>query len=141
MKLLIAILLQAALTHAQDMQRLEIITPPSGVRQQVNAYTQQLEDDLSRAQTQNDKYRALNRATYQLKILKENALTQTLEDDGYMELMIAVMDSVPRGRAFHKEDCDLYRNDLLNEFEPLAEEEPEEPAVKPGWSALQAFCR
>ncbi|MNL33403.1 hypothetical protein D3C87_1553140 [compost metagenome] len=58
-----------------------------------------------------------------------------------MELVLAVLDSIPRGKGFHRGDCDKYENDLINQYEPLAEDEPEEPAVKPGWNALQAICR
>ena len=142
MNTLLAIFLQVNLAFAQsDVMRLEVVNPPSGVRQQINFYAQELDYNLRLAQSQNEKFRAINHATVQLIVLKDNALTQTAADEGYMELMIDVLDSIPRGRDFNRENCDRYENDLLNQYEPFAEEEPQEPAVKPGWNALQALCR
>jgi len=144
MNSLLALLLVLSVTEAfaqSDSMRLEIVNPPSGVRQQANYYTQELDYNLRLSHSQNEKFRAINRATIQLMVLKDNALTQTLEDEGYIELVIEVLDAVPRGKAFAKADCDKYENDLINEFEPYAEEAPLEPAVKPGWNALQALCR
>jgi len=142
MNFILAILMQASIAMAAiPLVEVTSSTPATGVRQQVNFYTQQLEEDLKRAQNNTERFQALNKASDQIRVLKENALTQTASDEGYMELVLAVLDSVPRGKSFHRGDCDKYENDLLNQYEPLAEDEPEEPGVKPGWNALQAICK
>ncbi len=46
-----------------------------------------------------------------------------------MDLMVSVLESLPAQKQFTKRDCLKYENDLLTQYEPMAEETPQEPAV------------
>lgn len=111
------------------------------IRQQVDSYAELMEKEVAAAKNNRERFRALDRVEDQIIALRENAVTQTAHDEAYMDLMLAVIDSIPAEKEFHKKDCARYEADMLNQFDPTADEGPSEPAVKPGWNALQSLCK
>jgi hypothetical protein len=77
----------------------------------------------------------------QINGLRDNNNAQSSQDESYMDLMTSVLESLPTQKEFKKKNCGKYEADLLNQFDPTAEEEPSEVAVKPGWNALQSLCQ
>ncbi|MFS4460788.1 hypothetical protein [Bdellovibrio sp. HCB2-146] len=111
------------------------------VRLEVERYALGLQVDVLSAKRNPERFRALNRALDEIKMLRENSFTATQADEGYLDLMVNALEAIPPESQFKRKDCAKYENDFLNQFEPLAEEAPMEPAVKPGWAVLQALCR
>ncbi|MBO9666512.1 MAG: hypothetical protein J7501_06820 [Bdellovibrio sp.] len=100
-----------------------------------------MDKDILNAKSTKDKYRAMNRTLDEIKALRDNTYPQSAHDEAYMDLMVSVLESVPPQSGFKKRDCLRYENNMINEFEPLADDAPQEPAVRPGWNVLQSLCR
>ncbi|MDG0815874.1 hypothetical protein [Bdellovibrio svalbardensis] len=111
------------------------------VRLQVESLAELMEKEIVLAKTTKEKFQLLGRAEDQIISLRENNSPQNAHDEAYMDLLMAVFGVIPEQKEFKKKDCAKYEADLLNEFEPAAEDAPTEPAVKPGWAALQALCK
>ncbi|MFM6928008.1 MAG: hypothetical protein ACKOX6_06055 [Bdellovibrio sp.] len=111
------------------------------LRVQVDSYVAALNKELGSNENNHEKFKVLSRVVDEITMLRDNGLPQSARDDAYMDLMVAVYESIPAEKDFKKRDCLRYENDLLNQFEPNADDAPTEPAVKPGWQALQSLCR
>ncbi|XGC79888.1 hypothetical protein ACES2L_11160 [Bdellovibrio bacteriovorus] len=110
------------------------------LRQQVDSYVKLLEQEVQTAQSQSDRFKFINQVLTQIKTLRDNGAPQSALDDTHMDLVVTVLESIPKERDFKRNRCLTYENDLLNQFEPTAEDNPTEPAVKPGWNVLQSLC-
>ncbi|MNJ96652.1 hypothetical protein D3C87_143810 [compost metagenome] len=113
----------------------------SAWKYQVNVYAENLKQDLEKSKTLGEKYRSLQKTLDELTALRENNVIHDAHDNAYMDLMAAVLESLPKENSFNKKNCDRYQYNFLNEFEPTADEGPSEPAVKPGWDVLQSLCK
>lgn len=111
------------------------------VRLQVDSFAELMVKEISLAKKNSEKFRILGRAEDQILSLRENNVSQTAQDEAYMDLMISVFDAIPDEKDFKKSECEKYESDLMNEFDPTADDEPQIPAVKPGWAALEALCK
>ncbi len=111
------------------------------LRAQVDSYVEMLQKELGLAKNNKERFRAIRRVTDEIRVVRENNMPQTAADEAYMDLMLTVFESVPSEKNFKKSDCARYENDILNQFEPTADIEPVEPAVKPAWTALTVLCR
>lgn len=110
------------------------------LREQVDSYAELLAKETKNSKSTSDKYRAINRVLHQIKTVREKNTVPNAWDEAHIDLLVSVLESLPLERKFRKKDCVKYKNDLLNQYEPLAEEAPEEPAVKPGWTVLKSLC-
>lgn len=126
--------INAAIEKQKDIQSSRTL------RERVDSYAELLAKETQNSKTTNDKYRAINRVLREIKTVREKNLAQNAWDEAHIELLVSVLESLPLERKFRKKDCSKYKNDLLNQYEPLAEEAPEEPAVKPGWTVLKSLC-
>ncbi|MEK2646148.1 hypothetical protein [Bdellovibrio sp. BCCA] len=111
------------------------------LRQQVDSYAELLEKEVVKAKNTKEKYSAMNRVLGQIKSLRENSAPQGALDESHMDFVVSVLESLPAQGKFKKKECLKYENDLLSQYEPTAEEAPQEPAVKPAWTVLQSLCR
>ncbi|WP_413580807.1 hypothetical protein [Bdellovibrio sp. HCB288] len=111
------------------------------LRAQVDTYAELLQKEMQVAKNNKERFRAIRRVTDEIKVVRENNMPQSQADEAYMDLMMAVFESVPSEKNFKKGDCSRYENDMLNQYEPTADIEPVEPAVKPAWVALTTLCR
>lgn len=111
------------------------------LRQQVDSYIEMLEKDVATARNSKEKYRSLRRVVGQIKILRENSSPQGALDESHMDLLISALESLPSESKFKKRECSRYESELIDQFEPAADEAPQEPAVKPSWVVLQSLCR
>lgn len=126
--------------NAQAGREIPIYSQRS-VRQQFDAHMELLEKEVGKVKKNKDVFLSLNRVVSQIKSLRENSPSQGAQDEAHMDLALSVLESLPSERSFKKRDCAKYESDLLNQFEPTAEEEPLEPAVKPGWQVLRSLCK
>lgn len=144
MKTTFAVLIAALLVHPATFaaHNKEIpVNSGRSVRQQVDSFAELMDKEMSAAKNNKEKFRAMNRAEDQINALRDNAVTQSAQDESYMDLMVSVLDSLPEEKEFKRKDCAKYEADLLNQFDPTADDAPVEPAVKPGWLALQSLCK
>ena len=111
------------------------------IRAQIDTYTELLQKELDMAKNNKERFRAIRRVTDEIKVVRENNKPQSASDEAYMDLMLTVFESVPSEKNFKKGDCSRYEYDILSQYEPTAEMEPVEPAVKPAWGALAVLCR
>ncbi len=111
------------------------------LRQQVDSYAELLQKESLKAKNRKEVYQSLNRVLGQIKSLRDNNAPQGALDESHMDLVVSVLEALPQQSKFKKQDCLKYENDLLSQFEPMAEEVPQEPAVQPGWTVLQSLCR
>lgn len=126
----------------QDQGRREIpIFSSRSLRQQVDSYAELLQKESNSAKSNKERFSTLNRVLQGIRSLRDNSAPQGAWDEAHMDLLVSVLESLPTEKKFKKKDCLKYENDLLSQFEPLAEEAPEEPAVKPGWSVLRSLCQ
>ncbi len=117
------------------------VTSGRSVRKQAESLTELMEKEIVVAKTTKEKFKLLGRAEDQIISLRENSNPQGAQDEAYMDLVMSVFGGIPEEKEFKKKDCAKYEADLLNEFDPTADDTPTEPAVKPGWTALQALCK
>jgi len=111
------------------------------VRSVVESYINGLQVEVINAKNNTERFQAINRTLEEIRALRDTAPPQNQREEGQMNLMVSVLESLPDQEEFRKKDCPAYQNDFLNQYDPLAEEAPEEPAVKPGWTILQSLCR
>ncbi|UYL07510.1 hypothetical protein B9G69_010685 [Bdellovibrio sp. SKB1291214] len=111
------------------------------IRAQIDTYAELLQKELDMAKNNKERFRAIRRVTDEIKVVRENNMPQSAADEAYMDLMLTVFESVPTEKNFKKSDCSRYEYEILNQYEPTAEMEPVEPAVKPGWNAISSLCR
>lgn len=111
------------------------------LKAQVDSYAELLQKEVIRAKNNQAKFRAVNRVLGEIRALRDNSAPQGALDEAHMDLLVAVLESLPRESQFKKRDCSKYENELLGQYEPMAEESPSEPAVTPGWNVLQSLCR
>lgn len=114
---------------------------PSAWKYQANVFAENLKRDLAKSKSDGERYQSLQRTIANIRSLQENNVIHDAGDSAYMDLMVAGMEAVPKESGFSKKNCKRYEYNFLNEFEPTADDEPTEPAVKPGWDMLQALCR
>ena len=110
------------------------------LRQQVDSYAELLQKELATAKNNKDKFRALDHSLAQIRVLRENTAPQGAVDESHMDLMVSILESLPKERQFKKKECGVYENDLVTNYEPTLEDEPKEPAVKPAWDFLKSVC-
>lgn len=111
------------------------------VRQQVDTLAELLEKEVSKAKNNRDRFRATNRVVGQIKSLRDNSVPQGAQDEAHMDLMVSILESLPSEKSFKKKDCPKYESDLLNQYEPTAEDVPQEPVVQPAWKILNSLCQ
>lgn len=111
------------------------------LRQQVDSYAELLQKEVVKAKNTKEKYSTMNRVLEQIRSLRDNSAPQGALDESHMDLMVSVLESLPSQGKFKKKECLKYENDLINQYEPAAEEAPQEPAVKPAWTVLQSLCQ
>lgn len=111
------------------------------VRSVVESYINGLQVEVINAKNNNERFQAVNRTLEEIRALRDTAPPQSQREEGQMNLMVSVLESLPDQDNFKKRDCPIYENDFLNQYDPLADEAPEEPAVKPGWTILQSLCK
>lgn len=114
---------------------------PFTVRSAVESYVNGLQVDVINAKNNSERFQAVNRTLEDIRALRNTAPPQNQREEGQMNLMVAVLESLPDQEDFKKVDCPIYQNDFINQYDPLAEDTPEEPAVKPGWKILESLCR
>lgn len=110
-------------------------------RQQVDSYAEMLGKEIATAKTTKEKYRSLRLVLGRIQELRDNNTGLTAQDEAHTDLLISVLEAIPSEGKFKKKDCSSYEVDFLNQFEPAAEEGPQEPAVKAGWGLLQSLCK
>lgn len=110
------------------------------LRQQVDSYAELLEKEVVKGKNSKEKYRSVKRVLGQIRALRENSSPQGALDESHMDLLVSVLESIPNEGKFKKKECEKYQSDFMDQFEPTAEEEPQNPAVKPGWTVLQSMC-
>lgn len=110
------------------------------IRQQIDTLVELMLKELAVAKKSKEKFQTLLRTEEQISALRENAPALAVQDEVYVDLLMSVLKSLPAEKEFKKRDCEKYRVDLLDQFEPTAEDAPQEMAVKPGWEALQLLC-
>lgn len=126
--------------HNQSHREIPISSSRS-LRQQVDSYVELLEKEINEAKSNKDRFHSLNHILQEIRSLRDNGAPQGAVDEAYMDLLVSVLESLPTEKKFKKTECSKYENDLISQFEPQAEEAPEEPAVKPGWSVLHSLCQ
>lgn len=114
---------------------------PFTVRSVVEGYINGLQVEVLGAKNNNERFQAINRTLEEIRALRDTAPPQNQREEGQMNLMVSVLESLPDQKDFDRKECASYQNDFLNQFEPLAEEIPEDPTIRPGWTILQAICR
>lgn len=111
------------------------------LRQQVDTYGELLQKEVAKVKTLKEKYKTISRVKSQIKELRASNSPQGLQDEAHMDLLVSVLESLPPQKGFKRKDCLKYESELLVEFEPVAEEKPQNPAVQAGWEVLQSLCR
>lgn len=111
------------------------------LRQQVDSYADLLQKDVAKEKNAKKKIRATKRVLGQIKALRENSAPQGPLDEAHMDLLVSVLESLPNESQFRKKNCQKYEMEFINQYEPTAEEAPQEPAVRPGWTVLQSLCQ
>lgn len=111
------------------------------LRQQVDSYAELLEKEVLKAKNTKEKYRVVKKVMSQIKMLRENSAPQGEQDESHMDLLVTTLEAIPPEKQFKKKECYKYESDFIDQFEPTADEAPEEPAVKPSWTVLKSLCR
>jgi hypothetical protein len=111
------------------------------VRSVVEGYINGLQIEVINAKNNTERFQAVNRTLDEIRSLRDTAPPQNQREEGQMNLMVSVLESLPEQHEFKKKNCASYQNDFLNQYDPLAEDVPEDPAIRPGWTILQALCK
>lgn len=117
------------------------VQPKRPVREQVQASLLRLESTMNQSQTTIEKFRALQRSLSEIEIIRDYGMPESRADKTHTDLTVAALHALPTQVAFKKDNCAKYESDFLNQFDPLAEEEPQEPALQPAWDVLKSLCQ
>ena len=110
------------------------------LRQQVDSYAELLQKEIGISKNAKEKFRALKHSLSQIRMIRENTAPQGAVDESHMDLMVSILESLPKEREFKRKECAVYENDLINQYDPTAEEAPTEPAVIPAYEFLKSVC-
>lgn len=111
------------------------------LRQQVETTAEFSVKEMELARNNKERFRILKKIDHQISVLRENSPMASDQDETFMDLLVTVLKALPSEKEFNKKDCAKYEADLLNQFDPTAEDIPTIPAVKPGWSVLKLLCK
>ena len=111
------------------------------VREQIQASLMKLESTLQQSQNTNEKFRALQRSLSEIELIRDYGQPENRADKTHTDLTVAALHALPTEVAFKKDDCAKYESDFINQFDPLAEDEPQEPALQPAWDILKSLCQ
>ena len=111
------------------------------IRQQVDIYGELLQKEVAKVKSVKEKYKTISRVKSQIKELRASSSPQGLQDEAHMDLLVSVLEALPEQKSFKRKDCLKYESELLVEFELVAEDKPQNPAVKTGWEVLQSLCQ
>lgn len=96
---------------------------------------------LSESQNRLEKFQEVKKTLKEVQEFQENRAESTLTEAGRVQLLVAILESLPRAAKFDLKNCDKYRSEYLEEFEPMADEAPQDPSVLYGWDVLDKLCR
>ena len=111
------------------------------LRQVVDSYAEMLEKEVRKAKNNKERFRSHRRVLGQIRILRDNSVTQSAQDEAHMDLLVSSLEAIPEEKKFKQRECARYESDFLEQFEPTAEEAPQEPAIKPSWEVLRSLCK
>ncbi|AHI06473.1 hypothetical protein BDW_09865 [Bdellovibrio bacteriovorus W] len=100
-----------------------------------------LQVKLSETSARLEKFQEIQKTLLEIQSYQEAQPAVSKAEQGRVQLLVAVLEALPKARGFNVKDCEKYRNEYLEEFEPMAEEAPEDPSVLYGWDVLEKLCR
>lgn len=64
------------------------------------------------------------------------------DNEVYMDIVVHALEEVPGPQRFHREQCGMYRQRILRNYEPTASEsnKPQDPAVRQALVILEKVC-
>lgn len=133
-------LLSQVLPHTLHGQKK---TAPEGMalRQQVESDLLNLQRNLGKSSKRPEQLRFLAQFEKQLKQERSRKPRQTEVDEIFFDQLLGVLSEIPRSKTSDSSDCSRTRAQILANFEPSAQDEPQNPAVKYGLSILKEICR
>lgn len=143
-KYLISCVAKGLLLGGLGASSLAMAAIPAGIgsaRLQANNQIDFWQKQISHDKTIEGKYRDFGQMLKDLHGLGDANMSKSQSDENYISVVVSVLESLPDQSSFRKDNCDRYENDFLNHFQPVADDDAMEPAVRPGWNLLESLCR
>lgn len=96
---------------------------------------------LSETRDRLEKFQEIQKTLIEIQNLQETRSATSKGEQGRVQLLIAVLEALPKAQDFELKNCEKYRSEYLEEFEPMADEIPQDPSVLYGWDVLTKLCR
>lgn len=96
---------------------------------------------LSETQSRLEKFQEIQKTLLEIQNFQETRAVASSGEQGRVQLLIAVLEALPKAQEFKLKDCEKYQSEYLEEFEPMADEVPQDPSVLYGWDVLTKLCR
>lgn len=96
---------------------------------------------LSEATDRLEKFQEIQKTLLEIQSFQDTRTAASRGEQGRIQLLVAVLEALPKAQDFKMKDCERYRSEYLEEFEPMAEEVPQDPSVLYGWDVLTKLCR
>jgi hypothetical protein len=110
------------------------------LRQKVESEILNLDRNLAKAKKLDEKFRLLAKSEREIRVLRKKTARQDERDEIFFDQFLAVLGEIPRSPQFKREQCGEYRTTLVAHFEPTAEGNVQNQALKYGLQVLDEIC-
>ena len=110
------------------------------LKQQVDQELHNLQKNVKKAASLNDKLKFIDLAESKIRDLRSVSPRQRDRDELYFDIVLASLEEIPRQEYFKKDRCDIYKQSILNKYDPEADSQPKNPAVKKTVGVLESIC-
>lgn len=111
----------------------------STIRPKVEKILLELKTQLPKETNNEKRFKKIDESLSAISELRKKAPRQSEIDEIYFDIIDDAISTVPK-TDFKTSECDRYRNTILAQFEPTAENKATNPAVKEAIEILDILC-
>lgn len=137
---LVAFFMSPALMGQDSSPNGDGVSVGISTRQEVDSEIFNLQKNIKAAKNRTQAFKALEKTETQISAIRAKAARQIEPDEIYMDMLMATLKEIPRGKSFKVSNCDQYRNKILAQYDPKGEAHPTSPAVEKTLDVLKALC-
>jgi hypothetical protein len=114
--------------------------PNLSLKQKVDLELSNLNKNVKKARTIQQKLKFVNSATDRIKNLRTQAAKQMEPEELYIDVLMASLEEIPR-ENFKRDHCEIYKQNIISKYDPAANDRSQNPAVKKTVGVLKSLCK
>jgi hypothetical protein len=113
--------------------------PNLSLKQKVDLELSNLNKNVKRARTIQQKLKFVNVTTEKIKSLRNQSAHQMEPEELYIDVLMASLEEIPR-QNFKRDRCDIYKQNIISKYDPSGSQRSQNPAVKKTVGLLNSLC-